>query len=718
MVLKSHVYLTLQSCTYFPLITDMEGADPFASDGEDMMMGPPDRRPTRPTSPAGASAAGSGSTASNSSFQSALPSSSTTSSVTTLSQQIRKLKNAANAPRVLGGYTTIRTTNYGSLVSERTDGRHKMAYQRELYDAKITVATSFDPSSLLCYNCEHSPHHILKTNSQNDPTCFILSDQCFPPALPSRTDARCLAIIRVEDASLADLVTTFLRLTRGCNVAVGSVVVICSINHLGSVGSAAYAEDLVEALSELRRTFRGQVRSVHGFPILPCELLDPATIRGLLEIEAWLTSVDQRRSHSLRSTSEFFVNTVLTTRQQSDNANLLAAATMPLRMPVSLFSKERSAFVGLGWPNMAAKIPPPSSSDEQLFLSTMLHELNLEFAMQLDTNPCTDRLLTTSEVIRGPTIIVGGGSHAGRLAEALRSTHPEVVDLSMSGWRISETGAAELASDIAEALDDDEVEDPVVILHLFDNSLYKGTQDGEMVEPVKANSKYHIVGDLQVANSHQIKQLFELAMPILRAARGSRVILLGPLPRYVVGPCCNSPEHITNFSSEEYVKFIRNSLKDVGIQLKNLLQTRRIKCAKLVNPAVLMGLLTTPRASPERMLELWGPDPVHASKEGYKNLATCLMEEAQCGSVLHPRKPSSSNSMSAAASASASAAGSNSQKREDWTASTATVAARTDTQQRNRGGWRSRGGHSGGRGGHGGRGLWKRGGRGHRGRPY
>ena len=59
----------------------------------------------------------------------------------------------------------------------------------------------------------------------------------------------------------------------------------------------------------------------------------------------------------------------------------------------------------------------------------------------------------------------------------------------------------------------------------------------------------------------------------------------------------------------------------MGIQIKNLLQTRRIKNAKLVNPAVLMGLLTTPRARAERMAELWGTDPVHASKEGYTNLA-------------------------------------------------------------------------------------------------
>ena len=145
-------------------------------------------------------------------------------------------------------------------------------------------------------------------------------------------------------------------------------------------------------------------------------------------------------------------------------------------MPASLFSKERTAFVGLGWPNMATIIHPFSCSDEQLLLSTMLHELNLELAMQLDTNPCTDRLLTTSEVIRSKTIIIGGGSHAGRIAEAIRSTHPEVVDLSMSGWLLSENTASELASDISDALDDEEVEDPVVVLQIFDNALYKGTK--------------------------------------------------------------------------------------------------------------------------------------------------------------------------------------------------------------------------------------------------
>ena len=185
--------------------------------------------------------------------------------------------------------------------------------------------------------------------------------------------------------------------------------------------------------------------------------------------------------------------------------------------------------------------------------------------------------------------------HAGRLAEALRSTHPEDVDLYMSGWRLSEEKAVELASDISEALDNEMVEEPVV-LQIFDNSLYKGNVNGEIVDPIKPDGKYHLQGNLQMVTSHQVKQLFELAMPILRAARGSRILLMGPLPRYVEGRCCEDPIHITNFGGDNYVKYIRTGLKEVGIQLKNLLHTRRIKSAKIVSPSVLMGLLSTPRA--------------------------------------------------------------------------------------------------------------------------
>ena len=54
-------------------------------------------------------------------------------SSTTLSVQIRKLKNAATAPRILGGSSIIRTTSYGSLhIDDGSDNRYKLAHLREL----------------------------------------------------------------------------------------------------------------------------------------------------------------------------------------------------------------------------------------------------------------------------------------------------------------------------------------------------------------------------------------------------------------------------------------------------------------------------------------------------------------------------------------------------------------------------------------------------------
>ena len=45
------------------------------------------------------------------------------------------------------------------------------------------MSTSFDPASLACHNCAGGPHQILTAAGQSfsSPTCFILSDQNFPP---------------------------------------------------------------------------------------------------------------------------------------------------------------------------------------------------------------------------------------------------------------------------------------------------------------------------------------------------------------------------------------------------------------------------------------------------------------------------------------------------------------------------------------------------------
>ena len=229
----------------------------------------------------GARAAG----GSTSSYASA-SSSANTNSVSSISKQIRKIKNAAAAPRMLGQHNTCRTVSYGYLTNTESnnneDHHYKLAHFRELYDKKLNISTSFDPSSLMCVNCHDSPHHILETACRSKPAAFVLTDQCFPAALPAAAEKDCLSIIRVEDATIDDLVATFMRMFRGCYIAIGSIIVMNSLNHLGRVGTAAYAEDLVDALNTIRHTFGGQVRVVHGYPICTANIIDPVTIRALV----------------------------------------------------------------------------------------------------------------------------------------------------------------------------------------------------------------------------------------------------------------------------------------------------------------------------------------------------------------------------------------------------------------------------------------------------
>ena len=140
--------------------------------------------------------------------------------------------------------------------------------------------------------------------------------------MPAACGKECLAIIRVEDATINDLVTIFMRLTRRCDIAIGSVILLNSLNHLGRVGTAAYAEDLVEAMNTFRQTFGGHIRVVHGYPVFTTPIIDPVTIRALVKIEAWLDTVDMRRTHSLPETSQYFKDNILASLVDQAESNM------------------------------------------------------------------------------------------------------------------------------------------------------------------------------------------------------------------------------------------------------------------------------------------------------------------------------------------------------------------------------------------------------------
>ena len=339
------------------------------------------------------------------------------------------------------------------------------------------------------------------------------------------------------------------------------------------------------------------------------------------------------------------------------------------------------------------------------FLKVMLEELNSEFALQLDTEPVLDRLVQTSELSTSHIVVFAGGSHASRIAEAARSTYPEVVDLSIGGWRLSKDSAADLAQDLSGVLEDASEGSHTVILHLFNNSIYKGEVDGELTDPVKLSRKFHVRGKLKLIDNADFKNLFETALPIIRACRGSNVLLLGPLPRFLLNKCCEDLSHITNFGESGYTGKMGNDIRELGKQLRNLAHMRRLKQTKVLNPAVLMGAIEA-EEEPDKLLKLFSTDPVHLTGSGYTAIATALAGELDTPHVVHVRSLSSR-----APAPSSSTGGQRPTQRESWTAGTQVVAqrninwaSRDGTGRNHRGGGNAHRGQRGGQRGRGGRG--------------
>ena len=158
-------------------------------------------------------------------------------------------------PDLIGGHDFGRLF-YGSF---RNTNDHRAELTSESSDivTMCNMSTTFDIKTLRCNVCM-SKHLVLSGGSAagadrgDDRRVLVLSDQNFPAALPvSDSGMRCLAILRIEFASLSELTETFLHLAKSARFSTGGVIVISSACHLAKVGTATYCRDLVQSTSRI-----------------------------------------------------------------------------------------------------------------------------------------------------------------------------------------------------------------------------------------------------------------------------------------------------------------------------------------------------------------------------------------------------------------------------------------------------------------------------------
>jgi len=545
-----------------------------------------------------------------------------------------------------GTYSTIKKFNENNLVKPNLNGmadskmfavggffnegdsRMNIALLRTSYAKKINLSLSFDPTTKNCVCCKGEDSHLIEGGEEGAaPKVFILSDQCFPPYV-QLTGGKCPVVIRVENGSLMDIVTSFLEVMGGSGMGVGSLVLLSSASHLGAVGSAAYADEFVRAARRLLAELGGRVDVRHGLPILLEGTDSPHLVRSLHEICHWLGNLRVNGERFPLVSFKKMLETPLGPEQQPDYE-------LRLRMPVSLTQFENKLWASSGW-TLPTAMKKLSVETEEELLKTLMVEIAGVYSVPLG-ELCT---VTRSPVIpekakpKQASFVLVGSSHARRLGEALQELGATVETINMPSCAPQKGAVEKAVEELMEALVGDEKKH--VVMLMLDNAAYFArTEEGSLIPARRGeHGTYHLDGELVIAPAEMFSRTLKICDPLLKMADSAETaLLISPLPRYWLQPCCSDPEHAPNRGDVGFEDELYSGLEGLRRHMKDYLFMHRHRNVSVLNSSLLLTEVVTGSASSEANLEAlrdqWGPDPVHPSPTCYGNMAKKVWDRVE-----------------------------------------------------------------------------------------
>jgi hypothetical protein len=145
---------------------------------------------------------------------------------------------------------------------------------------------------------------------------------------------------------------------------------------------------------------------------------------------------------------------------------------------------------------------------------------------------------------------------------------------------------------------------------------------------VPEDDRYHVKGDLVVAPECALHHTLELLKKLVVELSEYQLFFVTPITRYIIGPCCNADDHVTNSGNPDFLCRILSDLTKLKFSLRK----------KLAPATVLDGieLICGSGCNKDRIEEIlrsgWA-DPVHPKPHIYSKMALNLIEKVAAAST-------------------------------------------------------------------------------------
>ena len=516
------------------------------------------------------------------------------------------------------------------------DGRAASMFISCNLQLKHNISYSFNPTRKVCTFCpaarDHSVLGAPRGSSSNPPgrEAIVLSDQAYPPILPSNSERACIRIIRVEYGTIHDLVTTLLDLTRDRVLANGSIIMIFSASHLANVGLTAYVEDLVAANRRISGVLGRSIYFTGAPPLLLGGTYNSDLIISISALTAWIGTAVGEES-TLSSASKVAFETILENGGGGGQYNSCSR----VRLPCAISSHDNKKIWAVGGDSdLPYTTDPVSIEQETKIIYAMILDLQQNLALELDSYPVIKRDLGSRGEAGAASYLVVGSSNAKRLEEALKAKGLSTGAVFANNWRATKKSAEDMAAHVKAALEEGSYS--AVVFHLLDNNIFFSRfEDGSLCPARKAtDGQYHVDGELVIASRESQYAILKLCTPLWEAAKDHKMVVVGPMPRYVSAGCCPDTDHVTNRNSLGFYQKMKDDLAACGGAIKDFLFTAGLRNGRLMDPARQLRS----RAA----AEIWGADPIHPKKEIYGLLADGVIEVARSCNGGQQKKSASS----------------------------------------------------------------------------